>query len=927
MDEKKIAFIICANDEMELQECQYYLSRLTVPEGMTTEMLSIWDAKSMASGYQEGMESTDAKYKVYLHQDTFIINPHFLYDIIGCFRENPQIGMIGSIGVSKWRMEEGYLPVNCYDTGKLFRNLNEKYLDYGIPKEGYEKVAMVDGLLMATQVDIPWREDLFQRWQLYDASQSMEMQRNGKEVVVPFQKTPWCYHDNTVNRMETYYGDYELFLKEYFPAADSSKLPKGETTLELKTKFSKLKKMMDMLLGSGDRKTFLNICKDPVVEKFPDFREYFLIANIEIEEMKNVTGYRLWEDGLSRDEIFARIRMLKHLIKRLEYDAEEGEECSYLQENYSMAAIEAIIEQYVWNRKKVADKIAVRKYEKLIRSMNPKPKFNLKWYRDEDLYSEGDIEDVVIKIIAENAPEDYVKAIAGNYCWSTFYHLTHIRKNIINWYPFDPEAEVLEIGCGMGAITNELCDKCKTVTAVELSKRRAIGALLRCREKGNLEIIVGNLNDIEFEKKFDIITLIGVLEYQGSYTDTDTPYVDFLRKVRSLLKPDGKLLIAIENQYGLKYWCGAREDHTGLPFDGLNQYEISDRKVRTFSKQALDELIKESGFRDTYFYYPMPDYKLPMVIYSQNCLPQNANMMNMQYYYVPNDHTLVAREEKIYEDLIQNQVFEFFANSFLVECSVKGNIGEVTFASLSCRRIPKYQVGTRFIGQKYAEKFALYEEKGAEHLRNIVTNESKLQERGLHVWSSVLKDKVLVSDYLKAQTMEDILLEAYHEKDIEKIYRVWDAVYADIERSSEEAPWEDNILYTIDLGIKPNKEKYGRILKIGYLDMIPRNVFWYQEQLYWIDQEWVLQNVPVGFVLFRALIAFHISFPESIQILPLLELAKKYNLVETWNDYQQLESLFNGAIIDYTYLSEEEGFQNKDENAVVDSIYRLLEKR
>lgn len=565
-------------------------------------------------------------------------------------------------------------------------------------------------------------------------------------------------------------------------------------------------------------------------------------------------------------------------------------------------------------------------YEELIQSMKPKPKFNLKWYQNDDLYSEGAIEDTIIKLIAENEPENYVKAIADNYCWSTFYHLTHIRKNIINWYPFSPEAEVLEIGCGMGAITNELCEKCKAVTAVELSQKRATGALLRCREKENLEIIVGNLNDIQFEKKYDVITLIGVLEYQGSYTDTDTPYLDFLRKVRSLLKPDGKLLIAIENQYGLKYWCGALEDHTGLPFDGLNQYTISNRKVKTFSKKALDTLIKESGFQDTYFYYPMPDYKLPMVIYSQNCLPQNANMMNMQYYYVPDDYTLVAREGKIYDDLIQNQVFEFFANSFLVECTMGGKTGEVTFASLSCKRLPEYQVGTRFINKNYVEKFALYGEKGAEHLKNILTHEADLQKRGIHVWNSVLKDKVLVSDYLEAQTMEDILLEAYHERDIEKIYKIWDAVYADIGKSSEEVSWEDNILYTMGLEIKPDREKYGVILKTGYLDMILRNAFWHQEQLYWFDQEWILENIPKGFVLYRALVQFYLSFPESVQILLLSELATRYDLLEAWNDYRQLDKLFGSVVMDLTYLAEENGLQSNDENAVVNSIYRLKKR-
>lgn len=358
MDERKIAFIVCANDELELQECHYYLSRLFVPEGMTTEVLSIWDAQSMTSGYQEGMESTDAKYKVYLHQDTFIINPNFLSDMLAVFQENPQIGMIGCVGASKWRMEEGYLPVNSYDTGKVFHNLREAYLDYRSPQEKYLKVVMVDGLLMATQTDIPWREDLFKGWQFYDASQSMEMQRNGKEVVVPFQKMPWCYHDNTANSMETYYGDYELFLKEYFSEVDGFSLPKGETTLELKTKFKKLKEMLNMLLETGEREAFLNVCQDPVLGTFLDFREYFLIANIEKIEMKNGTEHRLWENGLSKTEILTKVRILKHLIKRLEYDAEEGTECSYLQENYSTSAIEAVIGQYVWNRNKVVDKIA-----------------------------------------------------------------------------------------------------------------------------------------------------------------------------------------------------------------------------------------------------------------------------------------------------------------------------------------------------------------------------------------------------------------------------------------------------------------------------------------------------------------------------------------------------------------------------------------
>lgn len=75
----------------------------------------------------------------------------------------------------------------------------------------------------------------------------------------------------------------------------------------------------------------------------------------------------------------------------------------------------------------------------------------------------------------------------------------------------------------MGAITGVLCDECRDVTAVELSRKRATATLLRCREKENLEIIVGNLNDIVFDKKFDYITLIGVPGVSGLlYGDTES---------------------------------------------------------------------------------------------------------------------------------------------------------------------------------------------------------------------------------------------------------------------------------------------------------------------------------------------------------------------------------------------------------------------
>ena len=95
MNEKKIAFITCVNNELEYAETLYYIERLVVPEGYETNIIAVREAPSMTAGYNAAMQSSDAKYKVYLHQDTFIINQNFIIEMLQIFRENEQIGMLG----------------------------------------------------------------------------------------------------------------------------------------------------------------------------------------------------------------------------------------------------------------------------------------------------------------------------------------------------------------------------------------------------------------------------------------------------------------------------------------------------------------------------------------------------------------------------------------------------------------------------------------------------------------------------------------------------------------------------------------------------------------------------------------------------------------------------------------------------------------
>ena len=101
VNDKEVCFIICSNNTLYMEECLYYIAHLNVPEGYRTDVLTIEDAASMTSGYNEGMRASGAKYKVYLHQDTFIVNKNFIQDFLDVFMQDETIGMIGMVGAPR----------------------------------------------------------------------------------------------------------------------------------------------------------------------------------------------------------------------------------------------------------------------------------------------------------------------------------------------------------------------------------------------------------------------------------------------------------------------------------------------------------------------------------------------------------------------------------------------------------------------------------------------------------------------------------------------------------------------------------------------------------------------------------------------------------------------------------------------------------
>ena len=288
------------------------------------------------------------------------------------------------------------------------------------------------------------------------------------------------------------------------------------------------------------------------------------------------------------------------------------------------------------------------------------------FYPGEDLYSDGPVEEELLEIARNYKDEELNSVIAERNSWPVLYHFSHIRQNILEWLPIKKTDKVLEIGSGCGPITGVLAKKAGSVTCIDLSKMRSTINAYRNQDCDNVKIMVGNFQDIEasLTEKYDYITLIGVFEYSEGYIGTQEPYVEMLRRIAGHLAEGGKLVLAIENRLGLKYWAGCTEDHTGKYFEGLENYPNT-KGVRTFSRKELQGLIDRAGDFKTTFYYPYPDYKFPMTIYSDKRLPQKGELKDNSCNF-DRPRLQLFNEARVYDSLVDAGLFPEFSNSFLV---------------------------------------------------------------------------------------------------------------------------------------------------------------------------------------------------------------------------------------------------------------------
>ncbi len=210
-----------------------------LPDGYEIETRRIVGATSIAAAYDEAMESSDARDKVYLHDNAIILERRLLHHLLDLFR-NPKIGMVGITGGTRVPQSGVWFHDALHSFGYFMRYGREVgfpfvwFPDWLNPKKirafrylpvlgKYKPVICIDGVFMATQYDVPWRKDLFGGLIYCEGPHSLEFIKRGYEVVVAHQGQPWVLHldpkERTRGEDAAYHARFrevmEVFRQEY----------------------------------------------------------------------------------------------------------------------------------------------------------------------------------------------------------------------------------------------------------------------------------------------------------------------------------------------------------------------------------------------------------------------------------------------------------------------------------------------------------------------------------------------------------------------------------------------------------------------------------------------------------------------------------------------------------------------------------------
>ena len=554
-------------------------------------------------------------------------------------------------------------------------------------------------------------------------------------------------------------------------------------------------------------------------------------------------------------------------------------------------------------------------------------KINFEFCNDD--FKENKIIDETLNCINSCNDVMYENLLNNNDIPSIVYNnISFIQQNVINWYEFNNKKSALEIGSSYGVITDFLCDNFERVISVDWHKKRAETVSKVLNNKINLEIIVGKLNKIKLNEKFDYITLfLNYMEYEELGFENLEDIFTYLKKY---LKDDGIILFATDNKFGIKNFVGASYFNDNEIGSAIEKSYSKDNPILT--KSMIEDALINSELNNYRFFYPLPDFHEPSVIFSDEYLPKMNDSKLMYPLNYLDESKIVFNENKILKQISNENMFSFFANSYLVEIKksdFKSNHDDILYVSYNNLRNIEYRTITK-IKRNNVEKYARNDE-AQNHIQSIKKNIEVLNKLNFNILDSYDENRACITSKLSnEEQFSSYLISLFRngniEKAIEKITDYYNLLLNNLKINESIVEINDNNILK-DLNINLNdeqKELYNKlkIIENGFIDLVFENIFYNEDkdEYLFFDQEWYFDNSPIEYILYRAVNNIYI-FAELDKYYPFEEILKKLGILEYKEIFEIIESKLQDMILCKNRLK-----QFSKSNEKIDNINVIKDK-
>lgn len=514
-------------------------------------------------------------------------------------------------------------------------------------------------------------------------------------------------------------------------------------------------------------------------------------------------------------------------------------------------------------------------------------KINLKHYNKDIIYdfsiTKND-RDRIWNVILNN--DSMAKLSNLEYCYCS-----ELNNNLLSWYNFEHSDDVLEIGTEFGINTEFLCERFKKVDSIAFQKCDLDYLQKKLSRYDNLTLYFGSVNSFKTIKKYDYIILLGMLDnYKYIYGKSVDGYINYLV---NLLKPDGKILLATNNKIGVKYLCGASRQYTNISMNDSNTSNIVG-----FNKKEIENILQRNNLYNYKFYYPLPDYKMTNVIYSDEYLPNEEDNKLLYYLNYREKDNIIYDELNLLKEIVKNNNFSTFSNSFFIEIynNSKENFSpNIKFVGFNNLRKKKYRMITKYIDGKFIKK--PYYSCESSHFDVFKKNIEILKSLGIPTLDSVEKDEIC-SKFCSYQLFFLFMIDLIKNYKLDIFYeyiKKWkENVISRLETSNESTIFEE-----YNISIPDNIISNLSYTNAGLYDLVFENAFIDEKDNFYIfDQEWNISGIPVEFILYRSLNNLYKYGPFVDNILPQNELMKELGLSEYVCYFKELEKKIQDSIID-----------------------------